>query len=160
MMVKSLPTRLGIVCLGLMCAALSVAPGLAKDPITITIDRAKVMRLPAPADTVIIGNPGIADATIHDRMTLILTGKVVGTTNLVILDTKGNPIADEVLSVSKIQDGLVTVQRGAERFSYNCTPNCNTMLEVGDNANAFSLAASQIGQRNGLAQPTATAPQQ
>lgn len=145
--------------LGLLAACILATTAFAKDPITITIDRAKVMRLPAPADTVIIGNPGIADATIHDRMTLILTGKIVGMTNLVILDAKGNPIADEVLSVNKVQDGLVTVQRGSERYSYNCTPNCNTMLEVGDNSAAFSQAAGQISQRNAIATPTSTAPQ-
>ncbi|MFX9031446.1 pilus assembly protein N-terminal domain-containing protein, partial [Acinetobacter baumannii] len=91
--------------LGLMALGALTISAQAKDPISVTIDRAMVMRLPAPADTVIIGNPGIADATIHDRMTLILTGKVVGMTNLVILDAKGNPIADEVLAVKKIHEG-------------------------------------------------------
>ncbi len=140
--------------LGLMALCVLATTAEAKDPISVTIDRAMVMRLPAPADTVIIGNPGIADATIHDRMTLILTGKIVGMTNLVILDAKGNPIADEVISVKKMHDGLVSVQRGANRFSYSCTPDCNTMFEVGDSQAAFSQAAGQIGQRNALAQPS------
>lgn len=153
-MLKSVSVGLGLMAL----SALTIA-AQAKDPISVTIDRAMVMRLPAPADTVIIGNPGIADATIHDRMTLILTGKVVGMTNLVILDAKGNPIADEVLSVKKIHEGLVSVQRGANRYSYSCTPDCNTMFEVGDTPNAFSQAAGQIGQRNALAQPSNTSQQ-
>jgi Flp pilus assembly secretin CpaC len=141
---------------GILCAAFAASlvatTAVAKDPIVVTIDRAKVMRLPAPADTVIIGNPGIADATIHDKMTLILTGKMTGITNLVILDPKGNAIADEIISVSKIQDGLVTVQRGAERFSYNCTPNCNSMIEVGDNQTFFENASGQIHKRTALGQ--------
>lgn len=154
-MLKPVTVRLGLIA---ACVIATVAQ--AKDPISITIDRAKVMRLPAPADTVIIGNPGIADATIHDRVTLILTGKVVGTTNLVILDAKGNPIADEILSVGKIRDGLVSVQRGANRYSYSCTPDCNTMFEVGDAPGPFAQTAGQIAQRNLLAQPTTSTGQQ
>lgn len=147
-MLKSVSVGLGLMAVCALATAVE-----AKDPISVTIDRAMVMRLPAPADTVIIGNPGIADATIHDRMTLILTGKIVGMTNLVILDSKGNPIADEVLSVKKMHEGLVSVQRGANRSSYSCTPDCNTMFEVGDAPSSFSQAAGQIGQRNALAQP-------
>jgi hypothetical protein len=132
----------------------TVAAVSARDPIVVTIDRAKVMRLPAPADTVIVGNPGIADATIHDKMTLILTGKMTGTTNLVILDAKGEAIADEIISVAKISDGLVSVQRAGNRYSYSCTPDCNAMFEVGDQKDHFDTTAQQIGKRNGLGQPS------
>ena len=143
-----------------MALALSIVTtgAEAKDPIVITIDHAKVVRLPAPADTVIIGNPGIADATVHDRVTLVLTGKMTGVTNLIILDAKGALIAEETLEVAKIQAGLVTVQRASERFSYNCTPNCNTMMEVGDNQTFFDNAGNQIHKRNGLGQDS-TLPQ-
>ncbi|MBP0651082.1 pilus assembly protein N-terminal domain-containing protein, partial [Mycobacterium tuberculosis] len=56
---------------GVAVIGLLSAPALAKDPIVVTMDRAKVMRIPAPADTVIIGNPAIADVSIHDRQTLV-----------------------------------------------------------------------------------------
>ena len=128
----------------------------AKDPIVVTMDRAKVMRLPAPADIVIVGNPGIADALVQNRMTLVLTGKAVGITNLVVLDAKGNPIADEIINVSKVQEGLVTVQRAGSRFSYACTPHCNTMIETGDNVEHFSVANSQLQIRNTFGQGTGT----
>ncbi|MEJ1159577.1 pilus assembly protein N-terminal domain-containing protein [Prosthecomicrobium sp. N25] len=127
---------------------LSVAD--AKDPINVVMDRAKVMRISSPAETVIVGNPGIADAMIHDRQTLIITGRMVGITNLVILDAKGQPIADEVINVEKIQSGLVTVQRGPARASYFCTPHCAGMLEVGDSKESFETALAQINQRNNL----------
>ena len=142
------------------CAIWTGTPAAeAKDPIVITMDRAKVMRLPGPAGTVIIGNPGIADATVHDRMTLVLTGKTVGITNLVVLDAKGNPIADEILQVSKIQEGLVTVQRAGARYSYFCTPHCNNMFEVGDAADHFTNTNTQIQMRNSFGQGNSGAPQ-
>ena len=123
----------------------------AKDPISVMIDRAKVMRISAPAATVVVGNPAIADATIQDRQTLVITGKVNGVTNLVILDAKGELIADELINVEKTDRGTVTVQRGASRFTYACTPSCNTTLEPGDNAEHFGQASAQIAGRNGFA---------
>ena len=40
---------------------------------------ARILRISAPAATVIIGNPGVADVTIQDPQTLVLTGKSYGT---------------------------------------------------------------------------------
>lgn len=123
-------------------------PADAKDPISVVMDRAKVMRIAGQASTVIIGNPGIADATMQDRQTIVITGKMVGITNLVILDNKGQPIADEVINVEKIQDGLVTVQRANARSSYFCTPHCNAMFEPGDDDASFGRGMAQSMQRS------------
>lgn len=123
----------------------------AKDPISVMIDRAKVMRISAPAATVVVGNPAIADATIQDRQTLVITGKINGVTNLVILDAKGELIADELINVEKTDRGTVTVQRGASRFTYACTPSCNIAMEPGDNSEHFGQATTQLTGRNGFA---------
>lgn len=133
-------------------ALVAVAPlaASAKDPISVMIDRAKVMRISAPAATVVIGNPAIADASIQDRQTLVITGKITGITNLVILDAKGELIADELINVEKADRGTVTVQRGASRYTYACTPNCNVALEPGDNSDFFGQAQTQLSGRNGF----------
>lgn len=128
----------------------SVSGVTAKDPIAVMIDRAKVMRISAPAATVVIGNPAIADATVQDRQTLVITGKITGVTNLVILDAKGELIADELINVEKADRGMVTVQRGASRYTYACTPNCNVALEPGDATEYFSQASSQMAGRGGF----------
>jgi hypothetical protein len=141
---------LALAALVLVAAAVSGQAAQAKEPIRVVMDRAKVMRISAPAETVIVGNPGIADAVMHDRQTLILTGRMAGITNLVVLDAKGQPIADEIINVEKIQEGLVTVQRGNTRMSYFCTPHCASMPEVGDGREAFEGALNQINQRNSL----------
>lgn len=120
----------------------------AKEPIVVTMDRAKVMRIPAPADTVIVGNPAIADVSIRDRQTLVLTGRQAGVTNVVILDKKGDAIADELISVEVAEGSIVFVQRGASRYSYACTPNCAVTLRTGDNKQHFDDARSQIDAVN------------
>jgi hypothetical protein len=144
--------------LAILLVAAATGAAEAKDPISVIVDRAKVMRISAPAATVVIGNPAIADATVQDRQTLVITGKVSGITNLVVLDAKGQLIADELVNVEKPQQGYVTVQRGASRFTYSCTPNCNATLEPGDNAEFFGAAQTQTTARTGLGQQSA-APQ-
>jgi hypothetical protein len=120
----------------------------AKDPVVVTMDRAKVMRTSAPAATVIIGNPAIADATVHDRQTLILTGRMAGVTNLVVLDKKGEPIAEEIIKVEVSEQNIVFVQRGASRYSYACTPSCANTIRTGDQKDFFGDSVSQIGAVN------------
>lgn len=144
--------------LALLALGRAADAGEGKDPITVMIDRAKVMRISAPAATVVVGNPAIADASIQDRQTIVLTGKIVGITNLVILDSKGQLVADELVAVEKPDRGYVTVQRGSSRFTYACTPSCNTALEPGDNNDYFNQSSAQMTTRG--AQATATPPAQ
>ncbi len=128
----------------LAVAAIVTATPVLAEPISVTIDRAKVMRISQPADVVIIGNPAIADATIQDNRTLIISGRSYGTTNLIILDAKGNSIADALITVEPSNDQVVTVYRRASRETLSCTPDCTPVLSLGDNSNAFDLANTQI----------------
>ena len=83
-----------------LSASLIAAPAQAADaPINVNVNMARILRINAAAATVIIGNPGIADVTIQDPQTLILTGKSYGQTNLIVLDATGNPIADTMIEV-------------------------------------------------------------
>lgn len=141
-----------------LALGLAAVPAVAKDPIAVTVDLAKVMRISAPAATVVVGNPGIADATMQDRQTLVITGKVAGVTNLVVLDGKGQLIADETIHVVKPQSGYVTVQRGAARFTYSCTPHCNSAIEPGDQKEFFDDADKQSQKRTDLGRQNALQP--
>jgi len=89
---------------------------------------------------VIVGNPGIADVTIQDPQTLILTGRSFGKTNLIILDSIGNPIADIILSVVLQRAGFMTVYQGAARTTLSCAPNCQPTIMLGDDT-AFTADA-------------------
>ena len=110
------------------------APAQAQDdaPITVNVNMARVLRLNAPAATVIVGNPVVADVTIQDPQTLVLTGKSYGQTNLIVLDGNGNPVADTLIQVVQLQAGLVTVYEGAARTSLACAPVCQPTIMLGD----------------------------
>jgi len=136
--------------LSVVGATLFSSATFADTGIGVVMNEAKIVKLARPADTIIIGNPAIADATIQDRQTLVITGKITGVTNLVILDAKGELIADELINVEKADRGMVTVQRGARRYTYACTPNCNVALEPGDATEYFSQASSQMAGRSGF----------
>ena len=136
---------------GLVAATLSAAAPASADPISVIVDRAKVMRISRPADIVIIGNPAIADATIQDNQTLIITGRSYGTTNLIVLDAAGQSIADEVVTVGPNSDQVVTVYRRASRQTLSCTPECSPTLSLGDNASSFDSTTAQIQAARTLA---------
>ncbi|MBB3932655.1 hypothetical protein GGR25_003713 [Kaistia hirudinis] len=134
--------------------AILFASGIARasDPLDVKLDRAKVMRIARPAATVILGNPAIADATIQDRMTLIITGRSYGTTNLIVLDQAGDPIADQLVTVSASDDDVVTVFAGDSRRSFSCSPECQPMLGLGDTQKAFDTVKSQMQGRSDVIQ--------
>jgi Flp pilus assembly secretin CpaC len=124
-------------------ASLSATQAVA-DPIAVAVDRAKVLRISRPADIVIVGNPAIADATVQDARTLIITGHSFGSTNIIVLDAAGQAIAEEIVTVTAPDDGLVTVYRRASRQTYSCTPDCSPTLAIGDNTATFDAVNAQI----------------
>jgi Flp pilus assembly secretin CpaC len=123
----------------LSIAAPLVTPAAAAegDPISVKVNMARILRMSAPAATVIIGNPGVADVTIQDPQTLVLTGKSYGQTNLIVLDSMGNPIADTLVEVIQAQADVVTVYLGQSRTTLSCAPVCQPTIMLGDD-NGFT----------------------
>jgi hypothetical protein len=122
-----------------------------RDTVAVMIDHAKVVRLPERTQTVIVGNPMIADITVQRNGLVVITGKIYGVTNLIALDAGGTMLAESMISVQAPNDSVVTVQRGLERESYSCTPNCQPSILLGDANKYFSEMGGQAGQRNTLA---------
>lgn len=94
--------------------------------INVQVNQAKIVKLGREADTIIVGNPQIADASVQDSQTIVLTGKGFGTTNLVVLDKEGAPIVDQQISVSRDEEQTVRVYRRSDVDTYHCTPVCET----------------------------------
>lgn len=115
--------------------------------ILVEVDRAQLLRLEEPAGSVIIGNPMIADAAIHDHKMLVITGKSFGTTNLIILDSAGREIYSKTLEVRIGSQSVVTMHKGAARQSYSCSPVCEPALLSGDSKEYFESVRDQIVSR-------------
>jgi Flp pilus assembly secretin CpaC len=134
----------------LVLCGLVIAPNLAlAEVVSVVLDQAKLMRLPDRVSTIIIGNPSIADGTLQTGGLLVVTGKGYGTTNLMVLDSKGVVLAEHQITVTAPTQGL-TVFRGADRETLSCAPNCQRTVVPGDAQNVFESVVSQNGTRNGL----------
>lgn len=133
---------------------LSVLGASAADSIVVSLDQAKVARMPANAQTLIVGNPAIADVTmLKNSGTMVITGKGYGETNLIALDKNGDLVAESAIRV-RGNGSVLLVQRGMERESYSCAPQCVPSIQLGD-GKMFESTAAQITARNNLATPGA-----
>jgi Flp pilus assembly secretin CpaC len=100
-----------------------------QDLLRVYMNQARVLKLDRPVAKVIVGNSEVADATVADPMTIVLTGRSFGATNLVLLDRDGNAIADERVLVSIDEGNTVRVFKQTERTVLSCTPNCEQHAE-------------------------------
>jgi len=134
---------------------LALAQGQARaqaaETVSVTVDHAKVMRLPEKAQTVIVGNPMIADIAVQKNGVMVVTGKSFGVTNLIALDASGNLLAESFVQVRAATDQVMTVHRGLERESYSCTPICQPSIQLGDVPRFFGATSGQANERNNLA---------
>ncbi|GJE39748.1 pilus assembly protein N-terminal domain-containing protein [Methylobacterium persicinum] len=145
------PLGVAIVGLCLLAAAAVAAPPETLPIVTVIVDNAKVIRLPEKTQTVVVGNPFIAEVTPQKNGVLILTGKSFGSTNLIALDSAGTLIAETMIRVEASREATITVQRGMERESLSCTPNCQPSAQLGDAAKYFDPASGQADKRRALA---------
>jgi len=130
----------------------AVAASPDSDVLKITLDQAKVAKVPGGTTTLVVGNPAIADVTmLKGGVGMVVTGKGYGQTNLVAIDAQGNILDEKQIQVTPTRTVLV-VQRGDARASYTCNPMCMPTVQLGDEDKAFEEADKQITTRNALAQ--------
>jgi Flp pilus assembly secretin CpaC len=120
------------------------APAAADAGIQVEMNQAKIVKLARPADTIVVGNPLIADAAVQDASTIILTGKGFGVTNLVVLDSDGNPIVDAQVTVMRQTASSVRVYRRADIQTLSCTPYCESSYKSeAERTSEAEMTASQ-----------------
>ncbi len=147
-----MPFRPSLAALAIVSMLATPVAALAESaPVTVKANMARILRINAPAATVIIGNPAIADVAIQDPQTLVLTGKSYGQTNLIVLDAQGNPIADTMIEVVQEQAGLVTVYMGNSRTSLACEPVCQPIIMLGDDKSYITQTIDAANSIEGAA---------
>ena len=117
-------TRAGIASLVILLAGASGSPASDDGIMKVFLNHAKVLKLDQPVSKVIVGNSEVADATVADARTIVLTGKAFGTTNLVLLDADGNALLDERILVSIDEGNTVRMFKQTSRTILSCTPTC------------------------------------
>jgi hypothetical protein len=140
--------RLPVLLAGLVLAA-SLTTAQA-ETFSVSVDEARIMKLPDSVATIVIGNPLIADATLQSGGVLVVTGKGFGSTNMLALNRAGKTVTDTTIQVvGPSRTDLVVVYKGIERESYSCAPECEKRLTLGDSAAYFTSIMGQSGARIG-----------
>jgi Flp pilus assembly secretin CpaC len=127
--------------------------------VSVNVDQARLVKLPARVATIVVGNPLIADVALQSGGVLVVTGKGYGATNFIAMDRSGEVLVDRLIQVEGPTDQLITVYRGVERESYSCMPVCQRRVTLGDGDNYFKSAMDQAGNLSSQA-TGASAPKQ
>ncbi|KQZ15740.1 MULTISPECIES: pilus assembly protein N-terminal domain-containing protein [unclassified Mesorhizobium] len=127
-----------------LAATAYVLPAQGGAGIEVTMNQAKILKLTRAADTIVVGNPLIADASVQDASTIVLTGKGFGVTNLVVLDREGSPIIDEQVTVVRENASTVRIYRRSQVQTMSCAPYCESSYK--SDAEKQSEAEMNAGQ--------------
>jgi len=117
---------------------------------SVGLNKTEIVRLPGPASAVLIGNPAIADVSIHSADTIFVIGRSYGETNLVVLDVNGHTVIDADIQVNNVlpRNGVRIYYGGQERETFNCTPYCAAAPVLGDTPGF--IGANSAGAGGGI----------
>jgi len=106
---------------------------------SVELNKTEVVYLPSSAGAVVVGNPEIADVSIHSSNTIFVIGRGYGETNLLVLDAAGHKIMDaDIQVVNNLAAHGVRVYNGKARETYSCAPYCQPAPVLGDSQDFIS----------------------
>ncbi|MGV8986626.1 MAG: pilus assembly protein N-terminal domain-containing protein [Cypionkella sp.] len=108
----------------------------------VIVDFAAILHVEGGMSVIAVGNPAIADANLVNHRTLIVTGHMAGTTNVIALDDAGRVLADVLVRVSAQKPGMVNVRRGMQVEVYSCITG---LCEVTTNEALSKVAPPVVG---------------
>jgi Flp pilus assembly secretin CpaC len=142
-MMKSLkPNRLktGYIVLGITLLSSFAGAALAGKGLTVEKNHTARIMLSAPAGSVIVGNPAIADVTVVDSRTVYIVGKGYGRSAVTITDNNGRAIWDGNVTVGSPARGSVTIFKGMKPTTLVCSNVC--VEQSNDDAAAQSVTSN------------------
>jgi hypothetical protein len=108
------------------------------------MDQAARVMLSRPARDVIIANPAIADVNVLDSRSIVVLGKAVGVTSLLVVDPAGRTIADRQVIVSSSDAGRMSYYRGAGAVQdFACSPRCGAIAPQGGSSPSEAAPAPE-----------------
>ncbi|MEQ1890340.1 MAG: pilus assembly protein N-terminal domain-containing protein [Alphaproteobacteria bacterium] len=142
-------------CLGLIAALLPGA-GTASENLRVTIDKNHVLRTDRPVETIIVGNPHIADVSAQSNQLMFILGRTSGETNILGFDKDGNVVFDKDVTVVPHTTRTVTLHRGTLTETFACAPRCEVEMHPGDDPAKFGLINDQSTAHTGAASGSAS----
>lgn len=115
----------------------------------VELNRTEVVHLPQAAAAIVVGNPSVADVSVHSEDTIFLVGRGFGDTNIIILNKAGETVMNANIAVvgsSSTNNVRVFAGGAAERSTYNCSPYCQPSPNLGDATAFIGANSSQTEQ--------------
>src|SRR3974390_1041626 len=156
-LLRNLARPLSGMAFGLLLLPIAAVAEPSDDAISVSVDQAKLFKLPNRVATIVVGNPLIADVTLQNGGIIVVTGKGYGATNFIAMDRGGEVLVDRLIQVEGPTDQLITVYRGIDRESYSCMPICQRRVTLGDGDTFFKSAIDQAGNLSSQAGGTGAA---
>ncbi len=123
----------------------------ASENLRVTIDKNHVLRTDRPVETIIVGNPHIADVSAQSNQLMFVLGRTSGETNILGFDKEGNVVFDKDVTVVPHTTRTVTLHRGALSETFACAPRCESELHPGDDPAKFDVIKKESSDHTGLA---------
>ncbi len=120
--------------------------------LVILSDHMRRVRLERPAGTILVGNPLIADVTVLGNDTLFVSARTIGSTNVIVLDKKGNEIVTYEVFVREPRTKRVTLNNAGIVQTFQCAPNCEAALTQSDSPTPYGARSGIISTDLGLDQ--------
>lgn len=126
------------------------APMMAGGEFVVTLNKTQILHLPGAASAIVVGNPDIADISVHSPDTIFIVGRGYGQTNLIALDALGQTImaADITVKSANSLSGVRVINIGEGQESYNCTTQCLPSPTLGDSPEFIGSFSGQGGAIN------------
>lgn len=125
--------------------------------LVVKYDQSQIVRFQRDVAEIIIGNPTVAEVFVHNPKMLVVTGKTFGVTNAIFLDSKREVITEQRIIVVRDSTSVVSLHRGMKRETYNCTPQCNPSMTIGDDPNYFNTVKTLSESKMRYSEPNANA---
>jgi hypothetical protein len=157
--IRDMLKLLRITSTALALAFIHTSASLAAQQLVIETDRTQLISVSGNPGTVVIGNPSIADVTVHGSK-IFVHGRAYGSTNLIVLDEDGNQISALDITVMIGGENNLQIFKAGERSSYVCAPTCEGTLQSGDSADFFGNISKMDAKKSGAATGKASTEQE
>ena len=118
--------------------------------ITLPQDEARIIKFDKPVATIFVANPVVADVNMIDNTHAFVLGKAFGATNLIAMDSQGQPVASRHVTVFG-SSHLVTLNRGNLQFTFACASvRCETAPTPGDVRTWHDDTMSEVSAREDM----------
>ena len=131
--------------------ALGLAGAVEAWAVTVKVspDTATLVNVAGKPATLIVGNPLFADAAAIGNKILV-QGRNYGKTNIIVLDAKGQRLAQFDVVVAPDMQGQMIVYREGRRYTYACNPICARQLDTSDALEEVLLLGEAMNKRQKL----------